>query len=261
MDILTKLITYFTDHPAIHVSQILLTGSKVAGTEVDFWSDTDLILVSPPNIALSENAIKKVTTDLGTVIGQEQYWSASVCTIRLVILIDDQLERLDLKFCTNDYWLGQQPSIIAEVRLLYQSELSAAEPTPISVPPAEYPLKKVDELWFRMFECVKKFMRKDHLIGLHLLMGILQDYLVLQMQKRDQREGTSIHRKGFAERLPIDLELQQINYTDKDELLDYINRLAYYIDQELLVSTPGYFSRSQYLSRYISLSKAFIMNR
>ncbi|MEL6972988.1 MAG: hypothetical protein AAFO02_22680 [Bacteroidota bacterium] len=261
MNFLTKIITYFTDHPAIHFSQILLTGSKVAMAQVDFWSDTDLILVSPPEVALPENAIKTVTADLGVVIGQEQYWSVSVCTIRLVILIDDQVERLDLKFCTHDYWISQESSIIKEVRLLYQSEQSVAASKPISLSLAKYPLKKVDELWFRMFECVKKFMRQDHLIGLHLLMGILQDYLVLQMQKRDQREGTTIHRKGFAERLPVDLELHQINYTDKDALLDYINRLASYIDQELLVSTPSYFSRSQYLSEYITKSKAFIRGR
>ena len=86
-------------------------------------------------------------------------------------------------------------------------------------------------------------MRNDHLIGLHLLMRLIQENLVIQMVERDQELRTNFHRFGEGEKLPDSIDLSKINYSSKPEILNYISNLGKWYDQKLQSHFPEYQKR------------------
>lgn len=69
------------------------------------------------------------------------------------------------------------------------------------LPEQEGEPSKADAFWFMAVQALGKLMRSDHLIAAHLTFALLQETLVLEMLRRDQRTGASFHRHGKAEPL------------------------------------------------------------
>ena len=145
---------------------------------------------------------------------------------------------VDLKVQTFDFW---------------QSEKGGKEESTLKPDFApKYRGERVDEIWLKFFLCVNKFMRNDHLIGLHLLLDLLRDYLVLELEIRDQLKGTNIHRFGDAESLPEKIDPINIDYQNRRATLTYIKDLAKTYDGRLRGGFPHYESRIESLNDYIA---------
>lgn len=61
--------------------------------------------------------------------------------------------------------------------------------------------EKADNFWFIAVQALGKLYRRDYLIADHLVHMLLMETLVLQMEERDRRLNTNIHRYGGAEAL------------------------------------------------------------
>lgn len=225
------VIQAFSNNPNLNIHSILLTGSQLEPSTVDFWSDTDLIILLAPHDRIDQQVIEDIIKRLGLIIGREVYISQHVIKQRLVILLDSKIERLDIQVCTFQQGLSLKAIINKQYKLIFGTPLpaphlssnSAAGPLFSKV---EFHTEKSDQIWFLFFECVKKFMRNDHLIGLDLLLELLKKYLAFEMVARDQQYGTTIHRRGYSERIPASIEPSQIRYDNKMELLDYLKHLT-----------------------------------
>ena len=114
---------------------------------------------------------------------------------------------------------------------------------------------EINRIWFKYMMVIKKFARRDNLIGMHLLLDLIRDYLVVKMVERDMRESTNIHRFGYAEQLPAAIKLARINESDTGRIFDYIAELARETDKKLEANVKDYRSRYQRLSAYIEASK------
>lgn len=56
-----------------------------------------------------------------------------------------------------------------------------------------------DAFWFIAVQALGKLLRRDYLIADHLAHMLIMEGLVLQMEARDVRYGTNIHRYGYGE--------------------------------------------------------------
>ncbi|MEL6867485.1 MAG: hypothetical protein AAFP19_23875, partial [Bacteroidota bacterium] len=226
---------------------------------IDFWSDTDLILVLKEREAIRGELFEKVIAMMGEVIGQESFPSKDQLTQRFILYRNDSIERLDLTIVTYAYWPNLVLPYKSQFKVLYGKPLAIAtrqEAEKFDLTKAAENHPSIDKIWFLLFECVKKWMRNDHLIGLHLLLEVLQAYLVLRMQARDVQYQRSIHREGYQEQLPEAITLQQLDYQDKKALLIYLENLSIAIDQGLQERYPNYKSRVAVYRRYL-MKKTF----
>lgn len=112
--------------------------------------------------------------------------------------------------------------------------------------------------WFKFLYAIKKFARNDHLIGLHLLLDLIRDYLVVEMIERDIIHGTNVHRFGYEEQLPPHIRLSQLDITDKLGVFDFIAKLAYEYDKKLVCNVKGYVSRYSQVTKFLEESKQHI---
>lgn len=69
--------------------------------------------------------------------------------------------------------------------------LSACENAPCPSP--------CDDFWFIAVQALGKLLRRDYLIADHLAHMLIMEGLVLQMEMRDAKYGTNIHRYGYGE--------------------------------------------------------------
>ena len=217
------------------VKSIFLTGSKADGEGLDFYSDTDIILVLDEGEILRNEAWWSCIRQLGTVIAKEEFYSEESGTFRLILVRDEKIERLDLSILSYEAWMKKEFRASDALQLLYGEALpiKRTKAAPVfSFPSAEDLSAKSHRIWFLLFECVKKFMRKDNLIGLHLLLDILREYLVLCMIRRDVELQTNIHRMGQSESLAASIQFDKLMYQHPFALLDYVGNLATEIDQE-----------------------------
>ncbi|MDX1939606.1 MAG: hypothetical protein SFU99_03595 [Saprospiraceae bacterium] len=253
-----EAVKLFTNHESIKIKTILLVGSKLDPSNVDFWSDTDIIIILNPTEVIDKEQIENIILKIGRRIGKEEYSSANVMTQRLVIEKKNRIERLDLKICTYDAWAIQAHSIDNQHKILFGDPLNVElehKKLIREVIKIEYNSDEIDQIWFLFFECVKKFMRNDHLIGLHLLLDLLRSYLVMKMLERDIIYNTNIHKIGYREKLPEEIEINRIDYMNKEKVLNYIEKLAIEFDKEFLKQHKEYQSRVGAFLKYMKESK------
>lgn len=256
--IINKIVRLFTESKDIKIASIILTGSKVNGLELDFWSDTDIVIILQPEEKIFKEKIEHIIFKLGQVIGKEEYTSSDTLTQRLIININGLIEKTDIKIYTYSAWIYQNSNIVNEYKLLYGDELKFEikdQKSLIKTDEIKEPVNKINQIWFLFFECVKKFMRNDNLIGLHLLLELIQEFLVLKMNERDLEYKTHIHKKGYKEELPNEINLNQINYQNKREILDYIKNLSIQIDNQMKKQLEGYQSRAVVFTKYLRESE------
>lgn len=240
------------------IQAILLHGSQQNPQVADMWSDYDVCIVLNSSARIYESQFILAVNDIGTVVGREVYLRSHSVLYRTAIEFQSSICLLDATVSEFHEWNStenrDQPTI-----LFGHIELSSTPNTPVTHAAFRPDETAIDPTWFKYIGAIKKFCRHDNLIGMHLLLDLIREYLVLEMVERDQRKRTNIHRYGDHERLPGPIQLSQIDESDTTRVLDYIAQLAVAYDQKLVSMVEGYTSRVQSVLRYIERSKAHLL--
>lgn len=237
---------------------VLLKGSKGKGKKSDFWSDTDYLIIMDENKCVDKRIGQLVKNNFN-VIGEELHEESSDMVYRWIILDEGQVKMLDLQIVDYNYYLQEKVINIGELDVVYLKSNEVIIYGEGNTGQQEYIVflskEHINDLWFRFFETTKKICRKDHLIGLHLLLDLVKEYLVLDMMERDAKKQTHIHRHGDFEQLPPEISVNQVHTSDTIQLLSYIDRLSKTMDQRLINMDGDYISRYQIFHEYIVESK------
>lgn len=255
-----KTKNYMISKYGSHIDSILLKGSMINNGTTDFWSDTDLIVVIKKGSNIQTYSIKELEQGLGEVLAKEVHTNEGSIVMRLVLNVDNVIELLDLSVIEYNIWQKELEDNHDNYEVIYGFVNSPIKKKPTKQKSIvfEYDQQSIHKVWFLFFICVKKFMRNDNLIGLHLLLEIIQEYLVLEMKERDVQYQTTIHRYGNNERIDSSISPMNINYTDKEKILDYLDKLAFVYDRKLIIYIDTYRSRYKLFQKYILESKAKI---
>jgi hypothetical protein len=175
-----------------------------------------------------------------------------------VIGADHAIHLIDVSICSYNHWVEVESSSNISTVLYGDIELEGQEhDEPANLSFNSY-AERINEVWFKYFGAIKKFARKDHLIGLHLVLDLIREYLVVEMIERDIQHQTTIHRHGYGENLPKQITLSQLDETDIYSVLEYLKRLAFEYDRKLLMHVKGYESRYLSITKYIEESKSHL---
>lgn len=243
-------------HKYSGIKAVLLKGSKLKVVETDFWSDTDLLVVLEPDLDINEEIIKDTIGAIGSVIGSEVLIDTDSIVYRTVIDTAHSIELLDITFCTYTRWLTKESCSSVQSTLIYGDILIDKTKVAISEEySVQYTLGYIESVWFKYFITIKKFARHDHLIGMHLLLDLIKEYLVIEMVERDIAHKTNIHRYGGNEKLPDGLKLSIIDESNIKGICDYIKTLAYEYDMKLQKHIINYRSRYDKVAFYIEETK------
>ncbi|MCJ8015333.1 hypothetical protein MUG84_27115 [Paenibacillus sp. KQZ6P-2] len=237
------------------VRGIVLSGSQQSDEIVDIWSDTDLLIVMDEGFLIDEQVIIGAINSIGFVVGSETYRSVEhSISFRTCISLENSIHLLDVKFCSYDEWIliesqkGQSYTIIF-------GDLKLRDKLPSLVKNYSFDSYESNNTWFKYFMAIKKFARNDNLIGLHLLLDLVRDFLVVELIERDIRYGTNIHRYGYGEQLPPNIEMSKLDITNQRAVFDYIDKLAYEYDKKLISNVKGYVSRYTHVANYLVNTK------
>ena len=227
-------ISLFVSHLSQRLSldQVYLKGSRLDPDLQDQYSDTDLVLVTKGPLPEREVILRKIN-ELGDIVGREEFSSQGAILFRLAILIGTEVELVDLQVYSESRWQMEQ-ELLSEPYLPLLDSVALENKTSSSSKPNYSPNPDhVDKVWYLFFLCHKKFMRGDHLIGMHLLMEIVRECLVLLMIERDLDSGTNFHRFGNEEEIPAELDLRRLDYQDHDQVKRFLEKLGQWYDERL----------------------------
>jgi hypothetical protein len=243
------------------IQAMILRGSQQNHQVVDMWSDYDILMVLNPSTSIDESEFLNAVNDIGFVVGSESYGGENSILCRVAVEFEGSLQLLDISGCSYQEWATTAPPESQEI-VLGNIELSPVRRMPrVTDEVFKADDRNINPTWFKYLMTIKKFCRDDNLIGMHLLLDLVREYLVLRMVTRDNLHKTSIHRFGDNEHLPDSIKLSQIDDSDKEKILDYIARLAYEYDEQLVSMVEGYTSRYSLIQDYINHSKACLRDR
>ncbi|MEO0900331.1 MAG: nucleotidyltransferase domain-containing protein [Bacteroidota bacterium] len=244
--------------PAIlesHLQAILLHGSRAKGTE-DQVSDYDILILLKKGVQLEHLPNPKSWPFWQHWEAAEFHLGKGNQLIRMYLQLDENIIGLDLSIQTWDTF--QEERIhrpFKTYRQIWGEEikltLDQAATTPSPSLPA-FHQEQIDRTWFLLYESLKKFRREDHLIGMHLLMEVQQEYLVLLMKMRDVQMGTHIHRFGQREQLPAIFYISEEELFDFEALLLFFKGFTRLFDDTLQRIFPSYQSKLPGFQQYIN---------
>lgn len=251
---LTYLINEITSN-ITEVQAIILRGSHLNENTVDFWSDLDVLVVLEPLVHINEEVFIRTINKSGQIIGSELYINPESILYRTAIEHNQSIELLDVTICTYNEWLLVEAT--SNISLVVYGHIELCEP--IKEDEVSYSFNsyehRIGEIWYKYVIAIKKFARRDHLIGLHLLLDLVREYLVLEMIERDIQHNTNIHRHGFNEELPDYIKLSHFDDSNIEVILNYIERLAFEYDKKLQHHVLGYSSQFDRIAKYIEESR------
>jgi len=235
-----------------NILSIYLKGSRQDMSQVDYWSDTDIIIVLKNNYKISEELEHALDEFFGPIMAKELYVHKGGIGYRVITTIGDCIKQYDLQVLEDTLSMNYLKDDMTCIYGIDNSVTSSNEPTQNLN--EVYNEKKIREVWFKYFECVKKFSRNDNLIGMHLLFDLLKEYLVLEMVKRDIKTNTRVHRFGYSEKLQSNLDMTLLNSGKTTDKLSFILQLAKEYDCELRKLHSEYQTRYAYLEHHIKVS-------
>ncbi len=184
------------------VLAVVLTGSMAdPKVVVDRWSDVDLkIVIEDPAVDRYVQSIDWLQP-FGRLIGMERHKGPFSHTLRLCF---KPYRRFDLSFLCVSAIADGAANLVPPTSIIVWSRLPDLEATlPPSGPPKPLPavtgeeiVRMADDFGFKAAVAIGKVARNDLLIGAHLALDLMRDVLVLQMMRRDQTFGTTVHRIG-----------------------------------------------------------------
>ncbi len=186
---------------------------------VDEWSDIDL------KITLDKKLIKKYYFDLKwleklwNIFSVEKNHSENFYTIRVCL---DNFERFDITFITN--WISEIENwhIIWKYKIIFSNTKNLPE----KIDKIEHKkwwwinLENLQSFqgnyWHKANNAIIKVMRNDLIIAHHLTLDLARDCLVLQMNLRDKKLNTNIHRTwDFWNKIIQKLMINEDNYSER----------------------------------------------
>lgn len=238
------------------IQAIALRGSQQNSQIVDMWSDFDLLIVLNQSTSIDQNEFLEAVNNIGLIVGSELHSAENSILCRIAVQFQSSIQLLDISVCSYREWVDTEPPETQEI-VLGQIEPSLVPRTPSGDSAVAFSpdTGQIDPTWFRYIITIKKFCRNDNLIGMHLLLDLVREYLVLKMVERDSIHETNIHRFGDNEHLPDNIKLSQIDECDKEKILDYIARLAHEYDKQLASMIENYTGRYPLVKDYIERSK------
>ena len=238
------------------IQAILLHGSQNSPQVVDMWSDHDIWIVLNPSAYINEPQLVQAVTNIGVVLGSELHKKDEQLLYRTAVLWESSIRLLDItlshKEPTSDP-LDRQTIVFGHLE-----PPSVTPRSPITNTTFDPDETRISPTWFKYIVAINKFCRNDNLIGMHLLLDLIREYLVLEMVERDHRKKTNIHRHGDHEFLPEQIRLSRIKESTT-QVLDYIADLAYAYDKKLASMDEDYFSRFPWILEYIKRSRAHVL--
>jgi hypothetical protein len=241
------------------VKAIVLSGSQQTESIVDLWSDTDLLVILDPGFSTDEQQFIQIIKEFGFVVGSELHKpSEQSIMYRTAIEFECSVQLLDVQICSYTDWILIESKKNQSYTIVY-GQIDIDERTEETVEDYSFDSYESNSTWFKYFIAIKKFARKDNLVGMHLLMDLIKEYLVVEMIERDIKHRTNIHRFGYEEQLPDTVKLSYVDGSDKVQIFDYIKRLAYEYDKKLMSNIKGYISKYPQIADFIEKSKQFYM--
>ncbi|MBI9012735.1 MAG: hypothetical protein JEZ08_10940 [Clostridiales bacterium] len=232
-----------------NILSIYLKGSKQDMSKVDFWSDTDIIIVLKDDIKITDELEHSLNQLFQPIFAKELYVHKGGIVYRVISTISNGMRQYDLQVLENSY---SHDYLKDKMTCIFGIDHSVADNKDATYfHRLDYDEKKVQEIWFKYSECVKKFSRNDNLIGLHLLFDLLKEYLVIEMMKRDIKEQSTVHRFGFSEALPSCLKYQLLDSDVTSDKLNFVLLLSEIYDKELTVLYSNYTSRYGIFKKYV----------
>lgn len=255
---MNKFLRHVIDTLAANVTGIramVLRGSQQTGDEVDLWSDIDLEVILELEMKVDETQFIKAHDKIGFVVGSESYSKKDEFFYRTAIAFESSIHLLDATVYSYDQWVSVEAFSPKSSTIVYGQIEIGKIGKEIAVDYSFDPYNdRIHQTWFLYIGTIKKFARNDNLIGMHLLLDLIREYLVVEMIERDIRQNTHIHRFGYGERLPDSIKLSQIDESDKVKIFEYIDRLAYEYDKKLSENLKDYISRYEMVSKFIDKS-------
>ncbi|MEM8901147.1 MAG: hypothetical protein AAGC85_23760 [Bacteroidota bacterium] len=235
------------------IYQILLTGSQLSPKEIDFWSDADLGIILNTWEEFDLSKCLQSLSNCYPIIAQETHLATESIIICLVMRTSKGLAFLDISFYSIRKWEDVWPTRMSPFKVLYGSPLpEKKEAQKPSVTTFTYSQEKISHTWFLFFQTMKKFKRRDNLIGLHLMLELVKEYLVIEMIERDVAKETNIHRFGSNEQLPASISSLELPFSTINQNLDYLLKLANEFDQKWQQYFPDYQSRLSVFEQYVA---------
>lgn len=235
-----------------NILSVYLKGSRQDMTQVDYWSDTDIIIVLKADCKISETLEHALDEFFRPIMAKELYVHKGGIGYRVITTIGDHIRQYDLQVLEDNLSMNYLKDDMTCIYGIDNSVTSSNEPTQnLNV---AYNGKKIREVWFKYYECVKKFSRNDNLIGMHLSFDLLKEYLVLEMVKRDIKTNKKVHRFGYSEKLQSSLDMSLLNSDKTSDKLDFILQLAKVYDDELSKLHSEYQTRYAVLEHHIKAS-------
>ncbi|MEM7512332.1 MAG: hypothetical protein AAF388_15465 [Bacteroidota bacterium] len=235
------------------IEYILLTGSQLRPKSTDFWSDVDLVITLREWREFNFGDWLHHLSTFYPIIAQEIHHSQESATLRLIMNIDDDVAFLDIGLYSEKKWMEKWPNKTGGYKILYGPSLPEKKQIQHSPKPVfTYSQKKISHIWFLFFQTVKKFMRSDNLIGLHLMLELVREYLVIEMIERDVAKGTHIHRSGDNELLDTSISSLELPFETPAQNLEYLLKLATAFDQKWRQHLSNYQSRLSLFEQYVA---------
>lgn len=233
---------------------IYLKGSYNDPETLDYWSDLDLLLV----VDQVHNIEGTLDQLYAPIIAKQVFRYDGGITYRVLSGYEDHFRQYDFQILDPKLFLAYQGSFTYNTTCVYGLDESKAFQEEMTYQHF-YDIEIIDDKWFCFYEIVKKFARDDRLIAYHLLLDLIQTYLVLSMVDRDILKGSHIHRRGDKEKIPEALNINMLTESTRD-ILKQVLEIAKLYDQKLLAIHPKYKSRIKVFDQHIKTSIKLILN-
>lgn len=236
---------------------IYLKGSKRDNLENDYWSDIDMLIVSGSE-SISEIYVSELDILFDPIQAKQLYEYENCITYRVTSGLESLIQ-YDLQIVSNEFFERNKYELLRDVKLIFgEQEAEICNKNNVAEFEHQYDIATIDNIWFLFYESVKKISRKDNLIGLHLILDLVREYLVLKMIDRDIFLGTNIHRYGKDERLPNSLEMYLLQTDSQLDKLKFILQLSKIYDSKLVEVHSNYKSRFKPFENHVKRSVSIL---
>ena len=213
----------------IDADKIGLTGSILEPASLDVFSDVDIEIHLPVNVAVDIKWLLRALAErFCAIFGYEFHSSSDGYTLRICF---ENGWRFDLSFITPE--LGESRSGDDS----FEDRVDAV----------------INRFWFLSSMVLVKLGRNDYLIAAHLVLELCQLIIHVQMLMRDEAMKTDMHRFGDREDVPILHSIAEVKESDiYSKILHVLFQAAENMDKMSATLDLGYRDRTLKLRGFVN---------
>jgi len=209
---------------------MILVGSLAdENIKTDKWSDIDLKIILDKKLIEKYYFNLEWLEKLGTIFSLEKNNSKNFHTLRICL---NNFQRFDITFVTNWILEIEKWHILWKYKILFSNIDNLGEKID-KITHEKWSWININNLldfqenfWHKANNAIIKVMRNDLIIAHHLTLDLARDSLVLQMNLRDKKLNTNIHRTWeFWNEIINELIINQ-NNNPKDFILESIKKYS-----------------------------------